>query len=147
MRSIREIGAAIEAVDPALDPRAAANELLYLAEAVLEHWVEARGEEPTLEAREGFRLLALHRQGAKGEPSFNACRETCREVCYYYNLVTLQPAHAEITHRSQLMQMVSNHLYLFISGKLEVAGLGEFCCSSKPIRLASQADASTHKEA
>ena len=147
MRSIREIGAAIEAVDPALDPQAAANELLYLAEAVLEHWVEARGEEPTLEAREGFRLLALHRQGAKGEPSFNACRETSREVCYYYNLVTLQPAHAEITHRSQLMQMVSNHLNLFISGKLEVAGLGEFCCSSKPIRLASQADASTHKEA
>jgi hypothetical protein len=147
MKSIRDVGAAIDAVDPVLDPQAAASRLLYLAEAVLERWVEARGEEPTLDAREGFRLLALHRQGAKGDPSFNACRETCREICYYYNLITLEPEHAEITHRSQLMQMVSNHLYLFISGKLEVAGLGEFCCSSKPIRLASHADASTPKEA
>ncbi len=146
MKSIRDIGAAIESVDPAKDPQAAASRLLYLSEAVLEQWVEARGEEPTFDAREGFRLLALHRQGAKGDPSFNACRETCREICYYYNLITMQPGHAEITHRSKLLQMVSNHLYLFISGKLEVAGLGEFCCSSKPVRLASHADASTHKE-
>ncbi len=32
---------------------------------------------------EGFRLLALHRQGARGDPSFNACRETCRELVYH----------------------------------------------------------------
>lgn len=147
MRSIQDIGTAIEQLDAAGDPQAAASQLLYLAEAVLECWVEARGDGPTLDAREGFRLLALHRQGAKGDPSFNACRETCREVCYYYNLITLEPGHAEITHRALMMQMVSTHLYLFISGKLEVAGLGEFCCSSKPVRLAPVADSPLRKEA
>jgi hypothetical protein len=147
VKSIRDIGTAIEQLDAAADPHAAASQLLYLAEAVLERWVVARGDEPTFDAREGFRLLALHRQGAKGDPSFNACRETCREICYYYNLITLQPEHAEITHRALLMQMVSNHLYLFISGKLEVAGLGEFCCSSKPVRLAPEADSPIRKEA
>ncbi len=147
MNSIRDIGRDIEELDVARDPHAAASRLLYLAEAVLEHWVDARGEEPTLDAREGFRLLALHRQGAKGDPSFNACRETCREICYYYNLITLQPELAEITHRALLMQMVSTHLYLFISGKLEVAGLGEFCCSSKPVRLAPEPDSPIPKEA
>ena len=38
-------------------------------------------------AVESFRLLALHRQGARGVPSFNACRETCREIAYHYNLL------------------------------------------------------------
>ncbi|MEE4161807.1 MAG: hypothetical protein V2I25_04805 [Woeseiaceae bacterium] len=137
MSSIDTLGSAIGAVDTT-EPRAAAEELLRLSEAVLEKWVEARGDEPTTDTREGFRLLALHRQGAKGEPSFNACRETCREIAYYYNLVTLEPGHAEITHRALLMQMVSTHLHLFISGKLEVAGLGDFCCSAKPVRLGSE---------
>ena len=147
MKSIRDLGRDIEKVDTVSDAQAAASELLYLSEAVLEHWVAARGEQPTMDSREGFRLLALHRQGAKGDPSFNACRETCREIAYYYNLITLQPEHVEITHRSQLMQMVSTHLYLFISGKLEVAGLGEFCCSSKPVRLGSESTSSISKEA
>ncbi len=57
-------------------PDAAA--LLSVAEQVLEAWVAARGEQPTRAEREGFRLLALHHQGARGVPSFNACRETCR---------------------------------------------------------------------
>lgn len=137
MSSIDALGSAIGAVDTT-EPRATADELLRLSEAVLERWVEARGDEPTADTREGFRLLALHRQGAKGEPSFNACRETCREIAYYYNLITLEPEHAEITHRALLMQMVSTHLHLFISGKLEVAGLGDFCCSAKPVRLGSE---------
>jgi hypothetical protein len=33
-----------------------------------------------------------------------------------------------------MMALVANHLYLFISGKMETEQLGEFCCSSKPIR-------------
>ena len=37
------------------------------------------------------------------------------------------------------MIMVVRHLALFIAGKLEVAGLGEFCCASKPLRLAGNA--------
>ena len=32
--------------------------------------------------------------------------------------------------------MVVRHLALFIGGKLEVAGLGEFCCASRPLRKA-----------
>ena len=63
------------------------SELLARAEACLESWARARGQIPTQEAVEGFRLLALHRQGARGVPSFNACRETCREIAYHYNLL------------------------------------------------------------
>ena len=137
MRSLAELEAVFETPPATHDIRAAADNLLLASEEVIEHWVAARGEVPTEDRREGFRLLALHRQGAKGDPSFNACRETCREVVYHYNLVTMQPEHSDITDRLYMMGLVSKHLYLFISGKLQVAGLGEFCCSSKPIRLAT----------
>ncbi len=147
MRRLADIEAAIAAVDVKVDPQLAADTFLQLSEEALEHWVRARGEEPTDDTREGFRLLALHRQGAKGDPSFNACRETCREVAWHYNLVTMQPEHAETTNRAEMLRMVSNHLYLFISGKLQVAGLGEFCCSAKPIRAAEKVETGTNKEA
>jgi hypothetical protein len=147
MRRLAELEAAIDNVSSENDAVQQAEALLTISEEVLEHWVTARGDTPTDETREGFRLLALHRQGAKGDPSFNACRETCREIAYHYNLVTMQPEHAETTHRLDMMKMVSNHLYLFISGKMQVAELGEFCCSSKPIRLAPEAKKQTRKEA
>lgn len=139
MRALADLEAAIGG--------ASAGELLAIGEEVLEHWIVARGDTPTDDLREGFRLLALHRQGATGDPSFNACRETCREIVYYYNLVTMRPDDAETTHRLEMMKMICNHLYLFISGKLQVAGLGEFCCSSRPIRLAPEAGNPTTKEA
>lgn len=115
-------------------PTAAASELLALGEIVLERWIIARGEVPTTETKEGFRLLALHRQGAKGDPSFNACRETARELVYHYNLVSLEPAHPDAAKRVRLAAMVAKHLALFVGGKLEVAGLGDFCCAAKPVR-------------
>ena len=121
--------AALAAAAPQL-----ADELLALGEAVLEVWVAARGELPTTRSVEGFRLLALHRQGARGEPSFNACRETCRELVYHHNLLRLDPTHADVARRLRLGAMVARHLQLFVGGKLEVAGLGEFCCSSRPLR-------------
>lgn len=147
MRSLAELEAVFDAPPPASDFQAAAEDLLRASEEVLEHWVTARGEIPTRDEREGFRLLALHRQGAKGDPSFNACRETCREVAYHYNLVTMQPEHSDITNRLSMMGLVSKHLYLFISGKLQVAGLGEFCCSSKPIRSGNDIETPTQEEA
>ena len=147
MKSFAEIEAAMQAVPARPDPAAGAALLLRLSEEVVEHWITARGDVPTEDEREGFRLLALHRQGAKGDPSFNACRETCREVAFHYNLVTMQPDSAEITHRLEMMKLVSMHLYLFISGKMQVAELGEFCCSSKPIRLAPNNETQTRKEA
>ena len=147
MRTLAELEAVFDEPLSDADSDAAAERLLRASEEVLEHWVTARGEEPTLEEREGFRLLALHRQGAKGDPSFNACRETCREIAYHYNLVTLQPGRTDITDRLGMMALVSKHLYLFISGKLQVAGLGEFCCSSRPIRAAQETDTTSQKEA
>ena len=147
MRSLADIETAIATAGANPDPQAGADELLALAEEVLEHWVTAKGDVPTQDEREGFRLLALHRQGAKGDPSFNACRETCREVAYHYNLVKLQPDAAEITDRLQMMMMVSSHLYLFISGKMQVAQLGDFCCSSRPIRTNPEAKTVKLKEA
>jgi len=147
MRSLADIESAIEVAGASSDPRAGALELLALSEEVLEHWVAAKGDTPTDDEREGFRLLALHRQGTRGDPSFNACRETCREIAYYYNLINMQPEDTEITDRLQMMKMISSHLYLFTSGKLQVAGLGEFCCSSRPIRLAPGNETHTTKEA
>lgn len=144
MRSFDELESAISSLRP--DTPEAAATLLGISEEVLEHWVTARGQLPTQEQREGFRLLALHKQGAHKEPSFNACRETCREVAYYYNMLTLQPQHEETTDRIEMMKMISSHLLLFVSGKMQVAELGEFCCSSKPIRLNSTNDSEVNRE-
>jgi hypothetical protein len=110
--------------------------LLARAEAALESWVKARGQIPTVEKSEGFRLLALHRQGARGVPSFNACRETCREVAYHYNL--LEKSNEKKEYRERMMAMLVQHLELFVQGKLEVEGLGEFCCASRPLRQESR---------
>ena len=132
MTPFADIEAALDGFDPAEpDP---AGRLLRLAEAVLENWSAARGETPTAKEREGFRLLALHRQGARGEPSFNACRETCREIAFHANLLRLEPDHAESARRAAMMTMLVRHLLLFVSGKMQVAGLGEFCCSSRTLR-------------
>lgn len=115
---------------------ALAAELLLTSERILETWVVAHDGTPTEARKEGFRLLALHAQGARGEPSFNACRETCREIVFQHNVVMSTAAGEERERALRLMVMVVRHLALFISGKLEVAGLGEFCCASKPLRLA-----------
>ncbi|HTO65788.1 MAG TPA: hypothetical protein VMM15_31565 [Bradyrhizobium sp.] len=111
-----------------------AEELLQLGERTLEIWLAAHGEIPTDRKVEDFRLLALHRQGARGDASFNACRESCRELVYHHNLVRLEPGHADVARRLRLGAMVARHLVLFIGGKLEVAALGEFCCASRPLR-------------
>lgn len=104
-------------------------------EAVLEAWLRSRGQEPTEETVEGFRLLALHRQGARGDPSFNACRETCRELVYLRNLVALHEDDPDEAARAlRLQAMVLKHLALFVGGKLQEAGLGDFCCSARPVR-------------
>ena len=80
-------------------------------------------------------MLALHRQGAKGEPSFNACRETCRELVYYHNCVGDGALGIpKAVSASKLAAMVARHLCLFVGGKMQVEGLGDFCCSSKPLR-------------
>jgi len=147
VRALADIESGIAAISATPDVQESLDKLLWLSEEVVEHWIIARGEVPTEETREGFRLLALHRQGAKGDPSFNACRETCREVVFHYNLISMQPEHAETTNRLEMMKMISSHLYLFISGKMQVAELGEFCCSAKSIRLKTDNDSGTIKEA
>jgi len=147
MRTLAELEAAIEQISAENGAPQQAAELLRITEEVIEHWIVARGDTPTSDTREGFRLLALHRQGATGDPSFNACRETCREVAYHYNLINMQPEHTETTNRLEMMKMISSHVYLFISGKMQVAELGEFCCSSKPVRLAPETNDQMKKEA
>ncbi|MGE0483721.1 MAG: hypothetical protein AB7Q81_06250 [Gammaproteobacteria bacterium] len=130
MTALARLAVAIEAQD--LDAAA----MLTLGEAVLEAWHAAHERTPTTGQREGFRLLALHRQGAKAEPSFNACRETCRELAWHYNLLTLEPDHAEREQRLVMMRFALRHLFLFVNGKLEQAGLGDFCCASRSLRMA-----------
>ncbi len=137
MRSLAEIERVLDSGDASASPAERAREFLAAGEDVLEQWVTAHGLEPTQGKTEGFRLLALHRQAAKGNPSFNACRETCRELVYHYNVIMAEPEGEVAAARATMMRFVLNHLYLFISGKMEVAGLGEFCCSSRDLRTES----------
>lgn len=116
------------------DPKKIASTLLEIGETALELWIRAHEKEPTQIKKEGFRLLALHRQGARGDPSFNACRETCRELVYHYNVIIAEPQHRHVAGRIRMMILVARHLCLFISGKIQVAELGDFCCASKPLR-------------
>lgn len=116
------------------------DRLLQRAEQVLERWIRARGEAPVQETVEGFRLLALHRQGCKGVPSFNACRETCREIAYHYNLLGLAGKRPE-GNTELMMEMLVRHLELFVEGKMEVEGLGDFCCASRPLRAGEKTHA------
>jgi hypothetical protein len=134
VKSLAAIEAELDRFEPESGARAAAQSLLALAEQVLERWIAARGETPTEERREGFRLLALHKQGARGAPSFNACRETCREIVYHYNLLDAEPDAALAARRQRMMGLLAKHLLLFVSGKMQVEGLGEFCCASRPLR-------------
>ncbi len=121
--------------EPPADIVGAAERMLDDGEAMFEAWLRAKGREPTMETVEGFRVLALHRQGAKGDASFNACRETCRELVYLRNVVTNCGHDTEEAFRHlRLQAMVLRHLSLFLGGKLQEAGLGEFCCSSRPLR-------------
>jgi len=133
-RTIAQIEEWLESGTRAADPLEHAGELVKAGEEVLENWIMAHGGTPTDETRENFRLLALHRQGAKGDPSFNACRETCREIAYHYNLVKLEAAEGRGQDTVAMMRLVTKHLVLFIGGKLKEAGLGDFCCSSRSLR-------------
>jgi hypothetical protein len=132
-----DFDARIDAAAALPDAPAAARAMLDVADDVLVQWVEARGEVPTTDTREGFRLLALHRQGSQDLPSFNACRETCREIAYHYNLLNLEAPVDVRAQRQRMMAMLVRHLVLFVGGKMEVEGLGEFCCASRPLRLES----------
>lgn len=123
---------------PIADPLALAEAHLLDGEMVLETWLVAKGAVPTRDRVEGYRLLALHRQGAKGDTTFNACRETCREIVYLRNVIALYDDDAaQARHHLRLQVMVLRHLALFVGGKLQEAGLGDFCCSSRPIRSAA----------
>jgi hypothetical protein len=142
MRSFDQIEADVEAVleyAATLAPLDAANLLLRAGEDTLVHWIVAHGDIPTGAEKEGFRVLALHRQGAKGEPSFNACRETCRELVYHFNLITGEPDHPETPQRIKMAALVARHLVYFVSGKMQVEGLGDFCCAAKPLRAGDDA--------
>jgi hypothetical protein len=137
MRDFTDIENEIRALGDSSDA-AGADALLHAGEEVLERWITAHGGEPTTGEHEGFRLLALQRQGARGIPSFNACRETCRELVYHRNLIALDPEHPNTAMRLKMASLVAMHLLLFVSGKLEVEGLGEFCCASRPLRAAAE---------
>jgi hypothetical protein len=137
--ALASIDVKLAAFAPGGDSRRVADDLLADAERVLELWVEARGDVPTRATREGFRLLALHRQGARALPSFNACRETCREIAYHYNLLA-GDAEANDAQLQRMMAMLVRHLELFVAGKMENEGLGDFCCASRPLRTDPQAE-------
>ncbi|MBN4055930.1 hypothetical protein JYT95_01220 [bacterium AH-315-J23] len=135
MRSVAELETYMDSPKPDVGPAHQAADYLLVGEEMLENWLVAQERVPTTDEKEGFRILALHRQGCKGEPSFNACRETCRELAYYYNLITTQPDSSEMSSRLAMMDMVAKHLVLFIGNKMMDDQVGEFCCSAKVNKL------------
>ncbi len=137
MRSVAELEQYLDAPRTVSDMVRRAEGYLQAGEEILEQWVEAHGKVPTDEKKEGFRLLALQRQGARGDPSFNACRETCRELVFHYNLVQQNATDDGIGDTLNMMELVAKHLVFFVGGKLQNAELGEFCCSSKSLRYDS----------
>ncbi len=131
MTRIREIEAQLNALIASEVANVEAAALLEMGELILIAWLKAHQKVPTDETREGFRLLALQRQGAIGDPSFNACRETCRELVYHYNLIQQRENEGlECGELYRMMVLITNHLCLFVGGKMEVRAIGEFCCSS-----------------
>jgi hypothetical protein len=134
MMSLSAVADLLDEAPSSAPPRARSDAMLEAGEAILEHWLLAKDVQPTGGKREGFRLLALHRQGAKCDPSFNACRESCRELVYHYNLIAAASDGPAAIAEVKMMRFILNHLYLFVTGKMEVEGLGEFCCSSRPLR-------------
>lgn len=134
MRSLNEIAIALEA--PKGETQLAqAQFIIQLCDEIMENWLEVNNKPPTLETYEGFRLLALQRQASIGDPSFNACRETCREAAFAYNQIA---ANGESDANKLIIARlgrIAKHLNLFIIGKFENSKLGEFCCASKPLRL------------
>ena len=60
------------------------------------------------------------------------------ELVYFHNLVNASSSIGEARQRVDMMGHVARHLFLFVSGKMQVAELGEFCCSSKPLHVNSQ---------
>lgn len=115
--------------------------LLQAGEVIMERWLEAQGQKPTDDQHEGFRLLALQRQAAREDPSFNACRESCRELVYQCNVAAAANDDLERAQHLRLAAAVAKHLALFIDGKLQNSKLGEFCCSARPLRASDNADA------
>mgnify|MGYP001472762569 FL=1 len=146
MTSFENIFTGIEQAGTDDDPVYGVTAMLGWGEYILENWIEAQGQEPTQSKREGFRILALHRQGARGNPSFNACRETCRELVYHYNLILEEPNHEATAQRLKMATLVARHLCLFVQGKMEEDELGDFCCSARPIRTATETKG-THNHA
>lgn len=137
MRTIASIEQFVEqwTFDQAVPLGMAAREpFLEKSEQLLEIWLEAHGRTPTRELKEGFRLLALHRQSAKGDPSFNACRETCREIVYRYNLAATPMLPGEWRANLATLRRLVQHLAYFVGGKMQDAEIGEFCCASRPLR-------------
>ncbi len=138
--------ASLDEVDLVSGREVVAAELLQIGERALESWLKSQDRNIEERPVEGFRLLGLHRQGARGDPSFNACRETCRELVYRTNCARLGSEKVEIVRHLRLGAMVARHLVLFIDGKLETSGLGEFCCSSRQLRTTMVGDRPTNEE-
>ena len=135
MRGFAELEQYLDTPQAGLSPAERATGYLQAGEEILEQWVIAHGNDPTADKKEGFRILALQRQGSKGDPSFNACRETTRELVFHYNLVQQNEAGGDADDILNMMELVAKHLVLFVGGKMQNAELGEFCCSSKSLRL------------
>jgi hypothetical protein len=76
MSAVAAIGDTLEHFEPSVDAPTAAAALLACAEQIVERWIEARGERPSEETREGFRLLALHRRTRRA--STRAARRAAR---------------------------------------------------------------------
>ena len=112
-----------------------ADELVGIGETILEIWLAAHGKTPT--RADGRRASACWRFIARAPGAMRASTPAARPAASWSITAILFVSIPCIPTRRggcASAAMVARHLALFIGGKLEVAGLGEFCCSSRPLR-------------
>ena len=98
-----------------------------VAEALGDRWERAAAKGQSLDVAADMMLVALQ---AVVEALFS---EKIGDEADALAKATLEVLH-HIMAEARMMGMVASHPYLFVSGKMEVEELGEFCCSSRPVR-------------
>ncbi len=118
-----------------------ADELLLIGETALESWVRSRGETPTEATVGGLPAAGAAPPGRARRAELQRLPRDLPRAGLSPQLRRRRDRCAETVRKLRLGAMVARHLVLFIDGKLETAGLGEFCCSSRAVRQHDAASA------
>jgi hypothetical protein len=111
-RAARERGA--EALGEQLEPAIA------LVAQMMRAWLENAGRaQPTADAD----VLEVWKALVKGDPTWNAIRDNCRELVYYRNCLALGRTDALPALPHRMAMRTARHIYLYIRSRAVREGL------------------------